>query len=145
MIIRELDPLQDEVQISILCELIKGPQFDWPPEKLRSEMQFSKGFILEELKQVRAFLLFRRICEQVLEISALATSPLHKKMGYMGSLFSHLINAHGHENEFWLEVHEKNLIAQNLYEKWGFKKNGVRPHYYSDGGSAILYTRAPDL
>ncbi len=31
-----------------------------------------------------------------------------------------------------LEVRESNYAAQNLYEKYGFKKLGVRKRYYSD-------------
>ncbi len=31
-----------------------------------------------------------------------------------------------------LEVRESNIIAQNLYEKYGFLKAGIRPNYYSD-------------
>ncbi len=33
-----------------------------------------------------------------------------------------------------LEVRERNLAAQNLYENLGFKKEGVRKRYYSDTG-----------
>ena len=33
-----------------------------------------------------------------------------------------------------LEVRKSNVIAQRLYEKYGFSKHGIRPHYYSDDG-----------
>ncbi|KXZ39083.1 [SSU ribosomal protein S18P]-alanine acetyltransferase [Alkalithermobacter thermoalcaliphilus JW-YL-7 = DSM 7308] len=31
-----------------------------------------------------------------------------------------------------LEVRKSNLVAQNLYKKYGFKPVGIRPEYYSD-------------
>lgn len=39
----------------------------------------------------------------------------------------------------WLETHEKNLVARDLYIGLGFKQVGVRPAYYPDGGAAVLY------
>lgn len=42
-----------------------------------------------------------------------------------------------------LEVREKNHVAQNLYHSLGFKKEGVRPKYYTDTGEDgyILWTK----
>ena len=31
-----------------------------------------------------------------------------------------------------LEVRESNLVAQNLYKKYGFLEYGIRPNYYAD-------------
>lgn len=31
-----------------------------------------------------------------------------------------------------LEVRESNIVAQNLYKKYGFLEYGIRPNYYSD-------------
>ena len=39
-----------------------------------------------------------------------------------------------------LEVRDSNLAAQRFYERFGFKKIAVRPHYYSDTDEdAIVY------
>lgn len=39
-----------------------------------------------------------------------------------------------------LEVRESNQPAQHLYERFGFKKIAIRPHYYHDTGEdAIVY------
>ena len=38
-----------------------------------------------------------------------------------------------------LEVSKINRNAILLYESIGFKKNGIRKEYYSDGSDAILY------
>ncbi|MBP1930043.1 ribosomal protein S18-alanine N-acetyltransferase [Ammoniphilus resinae] len=37
-----------------------------------------------------------------------------------------------------LEVRVSNTIAQRLYHKFGFKKTGIRPNYYSDNGEDAL-------
>ncbi len=37
-----------------------------------------------------------------------------------------------------LEVRVSNLAAQKLYEKYGFRRAGIRRHYYSDNGEDAL-------
>ncbi|HJV45464.1 MAG TPA: ribosomal protein S18-alanine N-acetyltransferase [Bacillota bacterium] len=37
-----------------------------------------------------------------------------------------------------LEVRVSNMIAQRLYQKFGFDKTGIRPKYYSDNGEDAL-------
>jgi ribosomal-protein-alanine N-acetyltransferase len=37
-----------------------------------------------------------------------------------------------------LEVRVSNVVAQSLYQKYGFAKVGLRPHYYSDRGEDAL-------
>jgi len=39
----------------------------------------------------------------------------------------------------YLEVSERNKIAKNLYEGFGFTKQGQRSNYYSDGTNAKMY------
>lgn len=35
-------------------------------------------------------------------------------------------------NAITLEVRESNIVAQNLYKKYGFVEEGIRPKYYAD-------------
>jgi ribosomal-protein-alanine N-acetyltransferase len=37
-----------------------------------------------------------------------------------------------------LEVRVSNVAAQSLYQRYGFAKVGLRPHYYSDRGEDAL-------
>lgn len=37
-----------------------------------------------------------------------------------------------------LEVRKTNLIAQNLYRKYGFSPAGIRPKYYGDNGEDAI-------
>ena len=44
-----------------------------------------------------------------------------------------------------LEVRVSNLVAQNLYRKYGFKVEGRRRRYYSDNGEDALIMTTPPL
>ena len=45
-------------------------------------------------------------------------------------------------NKMTLEVRKSNIVAQNLYKKYGFIDFGVRPRYYSDNNEdAIIMWR----
>src|SRR5204863_3196741 len=47
-------------------------------------------------------------------------------------------------HEATLEVRLSNLPARRLYEKFGFRPVGLRPHYYSDNGEdALIMTTEP--
>ncbi len=74
------------------------------------------------------------------EILLLMTNPQKKRGGFMKNLLSEVVKDLGlqHKEEIWLEVHESNVPARNLYKKSGFVEVGSRPKYYSDGGNAIL-------
>ena len=39
-----------------------------------------------------------------------------------------------------LEVNERSENAMRLYRRYGFREDGRRKHYYSDGGDAVLMT-----
>ena len=43
--------------------------------------------------------------------------------------------------EVFLEVREKNSVARNLYEKFGFNIVSVRKKYYNDGENAVIYRK----
>lgn len=75
------------------------------------------------------------------EILLLATAPEHHRTGGMRKLLEELFGQLSQHEEWWLEVHEKNLGARELYARLGFQETGRRPRYYSDGGAAILMSR----
>lgn len=37
-----------------------------------------------------------------------------------------------------LEVRASNIVAQNLYKKYGFEESGIRPKYYADNNEDAL-------
>ena len=112
----------------------------WTESQLSQEI--TDQFFLEgrnAVGELTAFILFRKTPEAY-EISYLATHPQAKRKGVMAGLLRSLVAlAKVASTNVWLEVHESNLPAQNLYKKIGFIECGRRPKYYPDGGSAILY------
>lgn len=118
---------------------IQSPDF-------RLELPLSGGqlWARRQGEGLTAFIFFRQI-GGTLEILSLASHPSFRRKGLMRSLMAQFI-----ENfcktaqviEIWLEVHENNRAALNIYQSFGFQETGRRPHYYSDGGAAILMTNS---
>ncbi|WP_413578315.1 GNAT family N-acetyltransferase [Bdellovibrio sp. HCB290] len=115
------------------------PQFYWPADMLGAEMATAEGVGIFEGEELAGFVLYREV-PGAWEISLVATHPLFQRRGLMETLIKHMIAAKGQSRELWLEVHESNESAQNLYEKLGFKLTGRRPRYYKDGATALLYS-----
>jgi ribosomal protein S18 acetylase RimI-like enzyme len=91
-----------------------------------------------------AFVLFKVLIPEQIDISFLATAVSSQRQGVMSLLLQELVLRLRHSSPFdaelWLEVHDKNLGARALYDKLGFREVGTREHYYSDSGHAILYS-----
>jgi ribosomal-protein-alanine N-acetyltransferase len=115
------------------------PQFYWPADLLGAEMATAEALGIFEGEELAGFVLYREV-PGAWEISLVATHPKFQRRGLMEKLIQHMIAAKGHGVELWLEVHESNHSAQNLYEKLGFKLTGRRPRYYKDGATALLYS-----
>lgn len=117
--------------------------FFWPPELLVAELQTHRGLGLFFDGELRAFILYRTMGE-VWEVISLVTHPDFRGMGYMKRLLTTLRAQMPPPYEMWLEVHESNASAWNLYKKMGFKEVGRRPKYYKDGGTAIVLSWGPE-
>lgn len=71
-------------------------------------------------------------------INNIAVSPDYRRMGIAMKLLNNIIEKLNLEN-IYLEVSRINQKAISLYEKMGFKENGIRENYYSNNTDAILY------
>lgn len=143
MIIRALQQT-DFSAVRNLIEEVHGAQglqagFYWPADMVLEEWERARGWGAFEQEQLLGVILYRE-APNVREISLLATSPAAQRRGVMRELLVSMINAIGHDEAIWLEVHEKNLAAQKLYEKLGFRRTGRRGQYYRDRGTAYLYS-----
>ncbi len=96
------------------------------------------GLVAHDSAETRAFILWRDT-GAAWEISFLATHPRYQGQGIMKTLIEQLKVAKPADRPLWLEVHEQNQIARELYAKAGFVQTGQRLGYYSDGGTAVLY------
>lgn len=72
----------------------------------------------------------------------IATKPGEERKGYASRLLKfaeEFAKAEGGAR-LWLEVRESNATAIEFYEHFGFEKDYVRKHYYSNGENAIIYS-----
>ena len=71
-------------------------------------------------------------------INNIAVSPDYRRRGIAMKLLNNIIEKLNLGN-IYLEVSRINQKAIFLYEKMGFKENGIRKNYYSNNTDAILY------
>lgn len=75
-------------------------------------------------------------------ITNIVTKKNKRHHGIASKLLEKLINysKENNSNSLTLEVNENNIPAIKLYEKYNFKKLGIRKHYYSQNENAIIMT-----
>ena len=115
----------------------KPPGFSWDRDKLFHELLMANTFGIFEEENLVGFLAYRHTHEAN-EITVLAGHPEFQGKGYMKKLLDGVFNAENRSAQWWLEVHEKNDRALQLYLKCGFVITGRRRYYYPDGGDALL-------
>lgn len=120
-------------------ESLKAPGFNWDLQKISELSETVECWIDGD-----ACVLIQSLGDTA-EILLLATSPAGRRKGAMRALLTGLFGQLSQFREWWLEVHEKNLPAQQLYTQLGFQETGRRPRYYHDGGAAILMSRVLPL
>lgn len=112
----------------------------WSSQQIEAELEKGCGLgIFGEAYRLKAFVIFSKVGPNY-EINILATDREERRQGLMLTLIDYLRKSWAEGKEIWLEVHENNSAARNLYEKQGFIAEGRRTSYYRDGGAAILYT-----
>ncbi len=117
---------------------------EWSVGQVTDELKNSDGLGLFVDSRLCAFILFKTLVPEQIDISFLATRVSFQRQALMSRLLHELIlkmrDSSPFDAELWLEVHHQNLAARALYEKLGFREVGTRQHYYSDSGHAILYS-----
>ncbi|MBC7464761.1 MAG: GNAT family N-acetyltransferase [Bdellovibrio sp.] len=114
--------------------------FNWNQKKAEEEIAIAKTFLMKDEMDgsIQAFVTYRDYQDRY-EISAIGTNPKHLKMGFAQKVLTALqANAAQRRLAIWLEVHENNQTAINLYLKNGFKVLNTRKRYYPDGGDALV-------
>ena len=80
-------------------------------------------------------------------VTTIGVAPEHRGRGLGELLLVHLFDEALRRGAEWvtLEVRVSNSPAQALYEKYGFTRQGVRRHYYSDNGEDAYIMWSPSL
>jgi [ribosomal protein S18]-alanine N-acetyltransferase len=76
--------------------------------------------------------------DQVWHLMNIAVAPERRRSGVAAGLLKHLFEEAGGALPFTLEVRVSNHGAIAMYERFGFRSAGVRPHYYHDNGEDAL-------
>jgi len=73
-------------------------------------------------------------------ITNVAVHPDYRGQGIGKSLISELLYLCENEgiNSLTLEVRKSNIVAQNLYKRFGFVEEGIRKGYYSDNNEDAI-------
>lgn len=80
-------------------------------------------------------------------VTTIGIAPEHRGRGLGELLIVSLFDEALRRNAQWvtLEVRVSNAVAQSLYEKYGFTKQGLRKRYYSDNGEDADIMWSPSL
>ena len=114
----------------------------WTQEMILSEMREPLSFfrVVFYQEKVVGYYGFLHIFDE-LHILNIAVDPTMRGRGVGSALITDLLKKARSLSvrALTLEVRESNAPAIRLYEKFGFKCAGVRPHYYTDKENALIY------
>lgn len=140
LIIREME-IEDFNKISDILTT----EFDdfWNENILNQELQNenSKCFTALINDEIVGFIGIWKALEDM-HITNIVTKKKFRQKGIGSKLLEKAISYSKGQNvnTLTLEVHEENIIAQKLYEKYNFKILGKRKNYYKNNKSALIMT-----
>jgi [ribosomal protein S18]-alanine N-acetyltransferase len=117
----------------------------WPERSFRFEITdnpASRCWVVEMDGHITGTLVLWLILDEA-HIATIAIHPDYRRQGIGQALLLHALKSAVEEGatSSFLEVRESNLVAQAMYQKYGFVATGRRMHYYKDNEEdAILMT-----
>lgn len=86
---------------------------------------------------------FQREADNLSELHRIGVLPNYRQSNLGFSLLSYYseVCKNSKIHRLLLEVASKNVAAQRLYQKAGYRSIGLRKNYYPDGDSAIIYEK----
>ena len=139
--------LINKMSISHLEEIkdILSTEFDdfWTYSVFKSELENpnSKYFVAIKNDEIVGFAGIWKAIDDM-HITNIVTKISKRHLGIASMLLEKLIGVSKEENvnSLTLEVSENNTYAIKLYEKYNFKKIGLRKNYYAQNENAIIMT-----
>jgi [ribosomal protein S18]-alanine N-acetyltransferase len=137
-----LEDLNEVMKIEPLC---MGANH-WSRESFAIELSNPSSFYFvarcpEINNKLVGYTGFWQVFEEA-HLTTLAVDPNHRRQRVGEELLLHSIGAAYRLGAQWmtLEVRASNRAAQSLYQKYGFRQCGKRPHYYHDNDEdALVY------
>ena len=117
----------------------------WPERSFRFELTdnpASRCWVAEVDGKIAGMVVVWLIVDEV-HVATIATHPDFRRQGIAKNLLSYALQHLGTEGaqSSFLEVRASNLVAQEMYRKFGYEESGVRRRYYRDNDEdAILMT-----
>jgi len=134
----DIFPLEDK-DIQAVVE-IENLSFPVPKNEGFFKSDQNKYAVVKEEDKVVGYIGTEKISGET-HIINMAVAPGERGKGYGKRLLESVLND---KDVFFLEVRFSNIPAQKLYEKYGFKKVGIRKNYYEDNGeNAYIMRREP--
>lgn len=120
----------------------RAPGFLWTAEELWSEARRGEALAGWTPEGRLAGLIAWRTGPDAAEVMVVAVHPEERGQGWGREL---LLAARQIKFPlaWWLEVHEGNQSAIELYRSLGFQQDGRRPRYFRDGGAALTMSWRP--
>ena len=122
-------------------------ELDLKTISLWSKLQWEKEFKKEGIKVFGIFLanlvigicVFQIVLDEA-QIYYFVVNKKYRKKGFGTYLMSYLIKQceKMHITRLFLEVSQRNVIAERFYNHFKFYTTGIRRNYYRDGSDAIL-------
>lgn len=114
----------------------------WPPEMFEEEVKnpLAKYLVLESSGTICGYAGFWLVIGEA-QVTNIALLKEYRGKGYGKILIEALLDLaiNSQADTIVLEVRKSNLVAQKLYEKYGFSPRGIRERYYIDNNEdAVL-------
>ncbi|HNH08511.1 MAG TPA: GNAT family N-acetyltransferase [Leptospiraceae bacterium] len=113
------------------------PSGFWNRSQILSHLNSFSALGIYSDNLLSAYVLFSSAAEET-EIFRIGTRVRFRRKGLSGKLIQELEKISA---SILLEVSSRNIEAQRLYEKSGFRLSGRRKKYYSDDSDALIFKK----
>uniref|UniRef100_A0A7C3YTY3 [Ribosomal protein bS18]-alanine N-acetyltransferase n=1 Tax=candidate division WOR-3 bacterium TaxID=2052148 RepID=A0A7C3YTY3_UNCW3 len=119
-------------------------KFPWKREFFCYDLSRKSAYCLvaKRAEEVVGYIIILQVLDEF-HLANIAVKKEYRRQGIGSRLLAEMLKiakANKIRNIF-LEVRRSNLIAQRLYEKFGFHFSYVRKAYYEDGEDALVYEK----
>lgn len=111
----------------------------WSLDSFKYELNNSDSIFFKLTKNngILGYIILRKMLDE-LHILNIAIKPEYRGQGLSKILLEYVIKEFGKNKLILLEVRTSNIVAQELYKKYGFVTVHTRKSYYPDGEDAIV-------
>lgn len=137
----EIIPMEEQY-INDVYNIIKLSLKDsWSLSSLKKELDndLAKYILLKKENKILGFVATWIVIDEC-HIMNVAVHPEFRGKGLGNILLNALLKTctDNGVNDITLEVRKSNIVAQNLYIKYGFKEEGIRKKYYQDNNEDAI-------